>query len=1430
MHINKIILYLVTSFLIVSSFTFTTPVYATDSNREIDTDQDGLKDIIEGLELNYLEVDTDGDGISDADEDSDQDGLNNVQEQGLGSDLFSADSDADGITDYDEVNKYHTNPIDPDTDGDLVFDFTELSILKTDPLNPDENRNETIDGEEKQIFPLSVNELDMKGTVIAKGDAYTKTVIRQTPILLVQKIKDVRSFEILSLEEQATFEIKLPLLKNEVEENYVLVRFNEEQVSLEKIEQQSIENNMLHASFNGGGTFALVPNNSMVEQENVESQSISLSEFSKQNVPVQIKGFPQLNVALRDSIKGNTLTISNGNEQVRYQLIKMEKTEKELLLSLKPLTNQTGKQPVVLVHGLNGSSETWGFSQAWTNTSASAVATKDIKASETLSGEVYKKKDREAFHNIDVQMITNLPNWEDSEEIGPYLVDEQGYTPNKDLFIFEYMRFGNVSEGGRNLEQYLKNLREAGVVSADEKFNLLVHSMGGLVARYAIETGQAGKLVDRLITLGTPHYGSDISPIIDLDRKYSYLWRTDSKDRLSGQHPNTLYYAFGGFNVDASDLNKTEPNLRGIRVVKHLDNNGIEQSVNYDQYVRDLFEAHGQKINWLDERDIQDGAVNIDSALGSDMDPDYWKKIGALPSVSILNRWLILDNEFGKHSPMRKYDPVQEKVAEILSRQVDQALVEEEIPEITKDGPVNVQELNLNKPISASFETDTETKWYKITPTNDVLQSATHSVITLDSTDKMELAVYINKATAELGAEYQKSNESITLPLAFRGPYYLKVTGKQGDSFTLNPTLEKRAPEEHPHGGACAVEATTSNEGMISHLRFIREELLTNTENGQQIIRMYNKLSTKLVWEIVKDSSLRNSLLTDLNALESLIKETVAIAEGRTSSYVITRDEAEAVNHIINQIKKFLPTQEKAQLEQLVESMDIEDIGGKELKTFLTDNQLLHAPKEKNIDENGLIVKLKEDTANGMNIFSQMNKVHHELQVEPLENEKIEVEMENTFLIQSENEQLLKKMKKELSEDESVDYVQFNQIYESQMSDVHFEYQWPLLNQEVDENRRGLDLKFQAIVEETKKHEMKKVLIAVIDTGVNYELADLDGQVIPELGYDFVNNDKDAMDDNDHGTHVAGIISAEANNGYSMAGLNQHSQIVPIKVLGEKGRGTSSDIALGIKHAVNVGAKVINLSLGATSFDKVIEEAIVYATEHHVTVVAAAGNDGKEKLSYPASSKHTISVGATDKYGELASFSNYGTGLDLTAPGESIPSLVVSGEVMLASGTSMATPYVAAQVGLLYSLDSFMTPDRVKATVEKHHVDLGDYGYDNRFGWGQLDTLKAMQSLTTFKEFTEADAEDPFKQWTITFNSELTEEEATNSIMIYDRQLKPVAVEIKLGENPRQVIILPPKEGYTPGEMYHLIVQPNIKSSNGKPIKSGIRKVFKIVQ
>ncbi|MHC4315540.1 MAG: S8 family serine peptidase [Planctomycetota bacterium] len=249
-------------------------------------------------------------------------------------------------------------------------------------------------------------------------------------------------------------------------------------------------------------------------------------------------------------------------------------------------------------------------------------------------------------------------------------------------------------------------------------------------------------------------------------------------------------------------------------------------------------------------------------------------------------------------------------------------------------------------------------------------------------------------------------------------------------------------------------------------------------------------------------------------------------------------------------------------------------------------------------------------------------------------------------------------------------------------------------------------------------------IVAVVDTGVDYRHRDLDdnmwinigeiagngvdddgnGYVDDIYGYDFINNDGDPCDDYGHGTHCAGTIASEGNNGLDIVGVCWNARIMALKFLGDDGYGSTSDAVTAFYYAVENGADVISNSWGGGGYNYAMQEAIDYAHSLGVIMVASAGNGYSNDPKYPAYYEHMISVAATNSNDEKVPFSNYGDWVDIAAPGVDILSLRAEGTYMgtkyddyttVASGTSMACPHVAGACALLLSTNPLLTYDEV---------------------------------------------------------------------------------------------------------------------------------------
>lgn len=261
--------------------------------------------------------------------------------------------------------------------------------------------------------------------------------------------------------------------------------------------------------------------------------------------------------------------------------------------------------------------------------------------------------------------------------------------------------------------------------------------------------------------------------------------------------------------------------------------------------------------------------------------------------------------------------------------------------------------------------------------------------------------------------------------------------------------------------------------------------------------------------------------------------------------------------------------------------------------------------------------------------------------------------------------------------------------------------------------------------------------IVVLDTGYNYNHPDLASSYLG--GRDFVNNDNDPMDDDGHGTIVAGLITADGIQS-SAKGAAPDAGIIVGKVLDSQGNGFFSDVVAAIYWAVDgpdgiygnsddFKADAINLSMGTsapylykgycnTAMPE-MKKAIKYAVDRGTVVVVAAGNHGKSGVSIPGCISYALTVGAVDSNDKVASFSGRGKGVDLSAPGVGLISTGTSG-YPTSSGTSLATPVVSATVALMKHEAPWLSPTRVQNILFETALDLGKAGRDNSYGYGRV--------------------------------------------------------------------------------------------------------------
>jgi thermitase len=254
--------------------------------------------------------------------------------------------------------------------------------------------------------------------------------------------------------------------------------------------------------------------------------------------------------------------------------------------------------------------------------------------------------------------------------------------------------------------------------------------------------------------------------------------------------------------------------------------------------------------------------------------------------------------------------------------------------------------------------------------------------------------------------------------------------------------------------------------------------------------------------------------------------------------------------------------------------------------------------------------------------------------------------------------------------------------------------------------------------------------VGIVDTGIDKTHPDLAGKAVgcaTSYNAGLLIHNGLCPDDNGHGSHVSGTISANTNNGQGVAGVAFNSPIVMCKALATAaGTGLTSDIANCINWVAGQGVKVISMSLGGGD-NATLKAAVqrAYNNGNGVLVVAAAGNDGDGTLEYPAAYPEVVSVAATDNRDHRASFSNANSDVEIAAPGVDVESTYAGGLYMTLSGTSMATPHVAGVAAVIADLNPTANAATLRSKLDAAVDDIGAAGRDNNFGFGRVNLCKA---------------------------------------------------------------------------------------------------------
>lgn len=657
-------------------------------------------------------------------------------------------------------------------------------------------------------------------------------------------------------------------------------------------------------------------------------------------------------------------------------------------------------------------------------------------------------------------------------------------------------------------------------------------------------------------------------------------------------------------------------------------------------------------------------------------------------------------------------------------------------PQASADAGAGMQEAKTLSPgVEVTFETGTDatnTYWFKMergTPS-----AMTHMEVQFDSTKLANISIYPSADLAakdETFEQYRSSatqedgqqSATIRFPYAWEGPYYIKVeylpmmeeeTVSPSDiKLVYNPVkLPVKYENIETEAGMCAVESILNpapeRDSMLKLIRRIQTEVLAQSESGNDLAALYYRTSPYLIKAMVKDGAKRQQAYNDLKALQPLMNALVD-----RKSYTLTQADEAAIERLQTLVTSSVPTALQAEVDKVAAKLGTGTLAGTPLQDvmgkFGVSIEVDDAPR--------YIVKYKSSPSKSLGKMNALSNVSAE---------KVDLGRPGDHFavvdVEAASTKTQATAKSTLERDANVEFIEPVQTYQAFMADTSYDYQWSLNSKSVLAPFQDAGIGIDAY--EALNLPARSVKVAVLDTGVDYRLLDFKGRVDIANEKNFVdpNGEGSAIDDHGHGTHVAGVIGAIQNNGTSMRGMMPAVSILPVKVLDASGSGDTEQIALGIKYAVDAGAKVINMSLGGSE-SRTIGYMLKYAYDRGVVVVAATGNDGDSSLSYPASSKYTISVGATNTFGIVSDYSNYGYGVDVVAPGTKVASLVPNGNVVYMDGTSMATPHVSAVVGLLLSTRPTLKVEEVRQLLHRTAEPVAFSGGDSTGGMSYEDGL-----------------------------------------------------------------------------------------------------------
>lgn len=269
---------------------------------------------------------------------------------------------------------------------------------------------------------------------------------------------------------------------------------------------------------------------------------------------------------------------------------------------------------------------------------------------------------------------------------------------------------------------------------------------------------------------------------------------------------------------------------------------------------------------------------------------------------------------------------------------------------------------------------------------------------------------------------------------------------------------------------------------------------------------------------------------------------------------------------------------------------------------------------------------------------------------------------------------------------------------------------------EIGTDSFGFDKRFNGIDDDNN---------GFIDDYMGWDFVDRVGFPFDSAGGDYLNWDNNPIDENGHGTYIAGIAAAETGNNIGIAGAAPNIKILNLRAFDPGGFGEEDDVAAAILYAIKMGTKVINMSFGDNSFSLVLRDVIRYAYSQNVVLIASSGNSASSDPHYPSGYSEVICVGNSTEQDFVSPSSNWGSTIDLVAPGSGIITTAKDNSYAIISGTSASAPFVSASASLILSVHEF-TNEEVKQIIKSTTDDIGEQGWDLRSGAGRLNMKNAL--------------------------------------------------------------------------------------------------------